>query len=184
MKTDRSPAIIVPGWGGSEPAHWQTSLEHELGATRIAVRDWYAPAPAPWVTALDAAIAACARPPVLIAHSLGCVVIAHWAARMRRNVRGALLVAPADIEAGALKLTPFAPLPSGPLPFHSIVVASDNDPYVSAERANAMAQRWNSSMWMLEQSGHINVASGHGPWPLAHSLLAQLQIATSRRAAR
>src|SRR5215475_11034403 len=87
------PHLIVPGWGGSGPDHWQTHWERELpNASRLEVADWYVPRKDDWLRALDDAIHRAAAPPIVIAHSLGCMAVAHWAVSTRHPVRGALLV--------------------------------------------------------------------------------------------
>jgi hypothetical protein len=117
---------------------------------------------------------------VLAAHSLACVLVAHLALRSvtARRVAGALLVAPADIEArrsGLAELASFAPIPRGRLPFPAIVVASRNDPYMTFERAASLADGWGADLVDLGAAGHINVASGHGPWPYGHELVRLLR---------
>ena len=102
------PHLIVPGWGGSGPDHWQTHWERELpDASRLEVADWYAPRKDDWLRALDDAIRRAAAPPIVIAHSLGCIAVAHWAASSRRPLRGALLVAPADLDRGSPEVARF-----------------------------------------------------------------------------
>jgi len=161
-----APYLIVPGWGGSDPTHWQTHWQRELGARRIEVADWDAPRLADWLRALDEAVRGVEVPPVLIAHSLGCIAVARWAAGASRPVRGALLVAPSDLdrEGCPAVLREFAPVPRGRLPFPARVVASDNDPYAALPRAQQMASDWGAAVTVLFGAGHINVASGHGPW--------------------
>lgn len=126
--------LILPGWQGSGPEHWQTHWQRLLpDARRVEQDDWQRPDPQRWVDALDQAIASSPLPVVLIAHSLGCVTVARWAASApvarRQRVLAALLVAPADVERPGCpaELVGFAPLPRQPLPFPSRVVTSDND---------------------------------------------------------
>jgi hypothetical protein len=168
------PILIVPGYRGSGPGHWQSLLAHELAtARRVEMPSWTEPRRDAWVAALERAVAACPRPPVLVAHSLGCVAVAHWAARSPRPVAAALLVAPCDVErpvlAGALR--DFAPLPRTRLPFPSRIAASSDDPYLDLERAGDLAQAWGAPLAALGARGHINVASGFGPWPEGKALL-------------
>lgn len=168
--------FIVPGLGGSGPGHWQTLLEQANPSyTRIEQRDWDAPDCAEWVATLERALAGHdLRQVVLVAHSLGCATVAHWAARHGHAIRGALLVAPADVDTArfaAVPATDFAPMPLRPLPFASQVVASHNDPWVTPARAQQFAQAWGSELVEVGAAGHLNVASGHGPWPLAQELL-------------
>lgn len=131
-----------------------------------------------WVARLAAVLASVDRPVVLAAHSAGCALVAHFVARMGvandiRKVLGALLVAPSDPAGPNYPRGPtgFDPVPHVRLPFASIVVASDRDPYVSPERAREYAAAWGSRLVMLADAGHINVASGHGPWPEGFELL-------------
>ena len=103
--------FIVPGLGNSGPDHWQTHFERQHPAfTRIQQQEWEAPTRADWVAALDQALAGenLARV-VLVAHSLGCATIAHWAAQYGRRIRGALLVAPSDVETAHYAAFPTAP---------------------------------------------------------------------------
>lgn len=170
-----TPAIIVPGLGGSEPQHWQSRFERSLPvATRISGVDWQRPSLLEWTTAL---LRALDRQPdsVLIAHSLGCALIAHAAARHPHlPAAGAMLVAPADIDASPAIpewLGSFAGVPRRSLPFPSIVIASTNDPYMTAGRARTFAAAWGAQLINLGACGHINVASGFGEWPEGRRIL-------------
>jgi predicted alpha/beta hydrolase family esterase len=169
--------LIIPGWGDSGPAHWQTLWEAAWpGARRVKQRDWERPAREDWVGALDQAVAECAEPPILVAHSLGCLAVIHWATTHRRPVAGALLVAPVDSERKEFPptITGFAPVPTERLPFPSVLAASVNDPFMQHARARALAGAWGSRFVDVGRSGHINAASGFGPWPEGESLLRSL----------
>jgi predicted alpha/beta hydrolase family esterase len=76
--------------------------------------------------------------------------------------------------------TGFSPIPLQRLPFPSIVVASSDDPYVTPARARQYADAWNSRFVLLENAGHINVASGYGAWPEAYALLNALRSTAPR----
>lgn len=177
------PIILIPGLGNSGPQHWQRLWQTELGADARAVEqaDWDRPDFADWLRRLDAAIAARPQPPVLVAHSLSCALVAHWAERHRRDIAGALLVAPADVDSD-LHTPPetraFRPMPMARLPFPSIVIASSDDPYVTTSRAAAFARAWGSRLVEIGAAGHINTAAGFGAWPLGRLLLDELRGAT------
>lgn len=158
--------IIQPGWNNSLPEHWQSHWQQLLGARRVGNHEWHAPQLADWLQGLDAAVRNASKPVIVIAHSLGCATVAHYAARHGRQLAGALLVAPADVERASapVQLQPFAPLPDAALPFPSLVVASDNDPFSLPLRSVRMATRWHSRLYWLRDAGHINVASGHRQW--------------------
>src|SRR5215218_7210407 len=136
-----APVVILPGLGNSGPQHWQTLWQSRLpGALRVEQADWEQPELESWVAALDAAVAACAAPPVIVAHSLGCTTVVHWAARHTRPMKAALLVAPPDLAVPDLlpALRPFAPVPARPLPFASTLVASSDDPYATLAASQEM----------------------------------------------
>jgi predicted alpha/beta hydrolase family esterase len=166
--------LVLPGWRNSGPDHWQTHWERRFPEWRRLQQDnWSHPRCVDWVARLDEAVAASRRPVVLVAHSLGCVTVARWAARAGGRVAAALLVAPADVErpnvAGALR--GFAPLPRSVLPFPTLVVGSDNDPACSAWRAAALADSWGAEFLLLQGAGHINADSGLGDWEAGRQLL-------------
>ncbi len=179
----RSRVLILPGLHDSGPDHWQSRWERSHPTfRRVVQRDWEAPDRAEWVARLEAAIVASEEPVVLAAHSLGCSLVAHWARAHRGPVRGALLVAPADVDrpdfpAGA---TGFAPMPLSPLPFPSIVAASANDPYVSVARAAEFAAAWGARFEHLGPVGHVNSESGLGDWPEGLALLEGLRSGDTR----
>jgi hypothetical protein len=174
--------LIIPGLGDSGPKHWQSLWEaSHLEYQRVRQTDWERPRCSDWVSNLDAAISAAAQPVVLVAHSMGCIAVIHWAATTDthdKRVAAALLVSPPDVEAETIPVGPtgFVPCPLIRLPFKSIVVASTNDPFATLERAKAFAGAWDSELVILESAGHINAASGHGPWPEGKRLLERLML--------
>ncbi|MBF8744092.1 alpha/beta hydrolase [Pseudomonas putida] len=191
MRNESIRYLIVPGWQGSPDNHWQSHWQRTLpNSFRVEQEDWLTPQRGDWVQALEQAIVADRSPVILIAHSLGCITVAHWAARansaLLRRVRGALLVAPADVERPtcAPALRNFAPIPQQPLPFPSQVVSSDNDPAVSVPRALHLAQAWGAEAGLLTNAGHINVKSGHERWEQGFAYLYRLQSRIEQRALR
>ncbi len=172
---DQFTAVIVPGWHGSGPDHWQRRWASELPRTRVVEQsDWEQPRPGDWVGTLERTIQATSGQVVLVAHSLGCITVARWAREHdAERVAGALLVAPADVERPGCPraLRNFAPVPRGRLPFPSLVVGSSNDPAASAGRAAAMASDWAGRFVLLTDVGHINVESGHHRWDEGRRML-------------
>jgi predicted alpha/beta hydrolase family esterase len=172
--------LVVPGLGGSGPEHWQTRWEHVHGYVRVEQREWDYPERALWIAELERALAQRGGPCILVAHSLGCAVVAHFvraAGPAVSRVCGALLVAPADVEDPSR--TPdvtrcFAPLPLERLPFPAIVIASADDPFVSPERAKLFAERWGAVFEDFGDKGHINADSKLGAWPEGHRFLEAL----------
>src|SRR5205085_8782089 len=127
--------------------------------------------------ALPAAIRGAGAPVVLVAHSVGCLAIAHCARDAALPLHGALLWAPPDVELPDFPpvLEGFAPIPRARLPFTSIVVASRNDPFSAFARAEALAAAWGSRLVDVGEQGHINADAGLGPWPLGERLLEELR---------
>ncbi|MDW7747145.1 alpha/beta hydrolase [Halomonas sp.] len=173
--------LIVPGWQGSGDDHWQTHWQSRLPHTsRTRVGSWQEPELDDWIGALNRATRRIDSPILLVAHSLGCITVAHWAARQASSskVAGALLVAPADVERGSVSrpLASFAPIPMHRLPFPSLVVGSTNDPAASARRAANFATAWDSELVVLDDAGHLNPASGHREWEEGFALLQRLVL--------
>jgi predicted alpha/beta hydrolase family esterase len=185
MSRSTPTILLVPGLRDHVADHWQTLLQAELPkAACVAPLEHDKLSRAARVQALDDAIAAIDGPVLLVAHSAGVMITVHWAARHHRQVVGALLVTPADLEnpmpAGypqmpALQDAGWLPLPRQPLPFPSLVAASRNDPLAAYERVAGLAADWGGELVDLGEVGHLNPAAGYGPWPRAHELIAQLQ---------
>ena len=170
MRTFDVDILIVPGWTNSGPDHWQTRWQSRLKtARRVEQADWDHPHRRQWVERVVAAVAEAQKPVMLVAHSCGVATIAHAAARLHDDrVIGAFLVAPASEEAteSIPGIDPaFVPFPRDPLPFPSLLVASRNDPHCRYEDSGEMALNWGSTLVDAGDVGHINTASGHGPWP-------------------
>ena len=172
--------VIVPGLGDSGPQHWQTLWEQKYGAARVRQDDPDAPTPAAWSARLQEVIEATPGELVLVGHSMGAQTVVQWAQRYggHDRVRGALLVSPPDTEDAAVQaeypaIRAMAPVPMRPLPFPALVVVSENDPFMNVERAEALAAAWHAEFVNAGEAGHINVASGHGPWEDGEVLLSE-----------
>jgi uncharacterized protein len=181
-----TPILIIPGLDGSGPHHWQTCFERSFpGAQRVHQTDWTRPDRGAWAERLVAAIEA-SPGSILVAHSLGCALVAHVAAeRPDLAIEAALLVAPADVESPRrtpTRVRGFVPLPRTLLPFRSVVVASSNDPYMVVPCARELADAWGADFMNAGPLGHTNVESGFGPWPTGEHILHDL--ATGRRELR
>ncbi|MCP3141949.1 RBBP9/YdeN family alpha/beta hydrolase [Pyxidicoccus xibeiensis] len=181
MSTAPAPTVfLLPGLYNSGPEHWQTFWERErTDCRRIEQAEWNTPRREDWVATLDRAIVGAGQPVVLVAHSLACILVAHWAASKQarvRNVKGALLVAPSDVEAPDFPAgtSGFAPMPRQPLPFPSVVVASTNDAYITMERVTGLARDWGSRLVNVGAKDHLGSAARLGTWPEGQVLLGEL----------
>jgi hypothetical protein len=174
--------LTLPGLNNSGAGHWQTLWEETLPQViRVQQREWDAPTRTEWVATLDDAIRAATAPIVLAAHSLGCALVAWWAAEHGHaayadKVVGALIVAPPDVERSDFPpdAAGFAPMPRLRLPFKSIVIASSNDPWCALPKAKMLAADWNARFHEIGACGHINAASNLGDWPQGRDFLREL----------
>ncbi|MBI2277941.1 MAG: alpha/beta hydrolase [Dechloromonas sp.] len=180
-----SPTIlIVPGLRDHVEEHWQTILERKLvRACSVPPLEHDKLSCAARVDALQQAIAKIDGPVVLVAHSAGVMIAVHWARQHDRPIQGALLAAPADLEAplppgypavDALRDNGWLPIPRTALPFPSIVAASTNDPLGNFERTAQYARDWGSQFVDIGAVGHLNPAAGFGEWPQAEELIRRL----------
>ena len=175
--------VSVPGWQGSSLRHWQTLWEKGYPfAQRVEQYDWLHPDREEWVRCLDDTLRELPGRAMLVAHSLGCLTVAHWAAQAsmceQAAIKGALLVAPPDLgnayTQAVLPVVGFSPLPLHRLPFPSHVVSSDDDVYCSPEAAQALADAWGAAFTSIGAKGHINELSGLGDWEAGQRILQRM----------
>lgn len=170
-----SQVLLLPGWRNSGAGHWQTEWERLHGDRRVEQHDWERPLRGDWSARLEEVVADAPGAVVLTAHSLGCILAAWWAAHTRHahKVRGALLVAPGDVERPdvAGQIAGWAPIARQRLPFPAVLAASRDDPYCRFERAQALAGDWGARLVDLGGRGHVNAESGLGAWPEGRALL-------------
>lgn len=166
--------ITLPGIFNSGPSHWQTLWEQgDARFRRFQPSDWNNPQLADWKEALSRAVMAEREPPILVAHSLACLLVAHWSHPARPRIAGAFLVSVPDPDGSNFPApaASFRAPPRAALPFPALVVASADDPYGSVEHAAGCAQDWRAGFIQLGPLGHINEASGVGAWPEGTRLL-------------
>jgi uncharacterized protein len=188
--TARFDELIVPGLLDSGPDHWQSHwLRARPQALKVELGAWDAPMPDQWVARLDRAVARRRQSVILVAHSLGCLAVACWAGQASVDrlgkVRGALLVAPPDVDRidAHRVLRPFAPAPRTRLPFPSMLVASRTDPYATFPNLVTLAADWGAELVDAGDLGHINVAAGVEDWPDGLTLLDRLRAGSAGHSA-
>ena len=169
--------LILPGWHNSGPDHWQSRWQNTHGFTRVEQHNWDFPLRGDWMMQLEETVLT--HPDsVLVAHSLGCILVAAWAAHTKNAhlVKAALLVAPADVERPEMQqmLHSWSPIVRERLPFKSTLVASRNDPFCSFMRASVLAQAWGSHLTDCGMSGHVNTDACLGDWPQGFAFLQDL----------
>jgi len=171
--------LLLPGWLNSGPGHWQTRWEVLHGFHRVEQDDWTWPRRGDWMARLDETLLALPpRPALLVAHSLGCHLVAAWAAHSAHTgrVRGALLVAPPDLGRADLppQLAGWRRVVRQPLPFPAIAVLSDADPFGYVDAVLPLAQAWGAEVVRAGARGHLNADSGLGDWPEGLDFLKRL----------
>jgi len=170
--------FIIPGLGNSGPDHWQSYFEKSgENFIRINQKEWDEPASYDWIENIDNTLSNYnLEEVVLIGHSLGCVAIANWAKKYQRIIKGALLVAPSDLEAPryTFNTVGFDYMPDDKINFKTIVVTSSNDEWVTLERAKFFAENWGSEFINIGEAGHINAKTGFGNWPEGLEILKRL----------
>jgi len=185
--------LTLPGWQSSGPTHWQTRWEQAHGFVRVEQDDWQWPRRGDWMARLEEVLLASDAPALVVAHSLGCQLVAAWAAHSRHTsrVKAALLVAPPDTERPdtPTQLHTWRPMRRQRLPFPATVVASSDDPYCALARSESLARAWGAKHVAAGPRGHLNGESGLGGWPdgmvllqaLAGSLVAQTPLSAANR---
>ena len=167
--------LLLPGWLDSGPGHWQTLWEHEHGDLRVQQADWQWPRRGDWMARLEEVLLEDERPALLAAHSLGCHLVAAWAAHSRHTARvaGALLVAPPDLDQADAppQLHGWWPVVRERLPLPAVVLYSEDDPFDRAGAAQSLARAWGVEARSVGQRGHVNGESGLGLWPEARAIL-------------
>jgi len=171
--------LIIPGLGDSGDAHWQTYWLNSFdNSIKLNQDNWDEPELNKWLERMNEIITKLDCPVILVAHSLAVALVVHWSTKYNNpNVKGAMLVAPADVDSPAHtpdSVRNFAPIPIKKLPFHSILVASENDTFVDFERAKYFATKWGSEFVSIGSNGHINSDSNLKFWDEGQLILQKL----------
>ncbi|MES2947957.1 MAG: alpha/beta fold hydrolase [Pseudomonadota bacterium] len=169
--------ILIPGISNSGPTHWQTRWEVKYPNTiRLQQSDWDHPDCDQWAEQLEVLVRTLPEPPLLVAHSLGCLVVGRWASQSRRPIQAALLVAVPDPAGPSFpaEATGFSVLPPDLGHSRVVMVSSTNDPFASAGYSQQRALAWNAEHITLGAQGHINGASGLGDWDQGWEIVERL----------
>ena len=169
--------LILAGIYNSGSDHWQSHwLNSDHRFSKLEHSSWDFPDRKVWVNELEEKILSLGSNTVLVAHSLACLMVVHWASQNKLRVQGALLVSVPDPDGENFPKDAknFGDLPDSPLPFPSIVVSSDNDPYGTSAFMSSCATNWGSQFVGLNGLGHINADSKLGDWSLGKELLRKI----------
>lgn len=167
--------LLVPGWRNSGPGHWQSRWQHLRPAwARVDFGEWHHPVPHLWTDVLRQAVLHCSQPPLLIAHSLGCLATANLMALSHPPaIAGVMLVAPPDPCRADTPppVAAFAPPARSRFRVPGLVALSSSDAYANESYSLELALAWGLEAVRVGACGHINEASGHGDWPEGLALL-------------
>lgn len=176
--------LLLPGWLDSDARHWQSRWAALHGFEKVEQDDWVWPRRGDWMARLDEVLLQSSVPALLVAHSLGCQLVAAWAAhsRLADRVVAALLVAPPDTERIDMppQLHGWRPMVRERLPFPALAVVSNEDPYADPGRSRALCAQWGAEVIEVGARGHLNADAGLGDWPEGLSLLLRLHAAAGR----
>jgi len=177
LNTMETAYLIVPGLGNSGEKHWQSLWEKKFdNFYRVQQSQWENPYCCDWIHTIEKHVEKLQDKQLfIVAHSLGCIAVAHWAQQTKLNVNGVFLVAPPDIAIiQKYDLAKgFTSVPHSKLPFESVLIASTNDSFAKIEVAQQYASYWESTFVNVGAKGHINAESGFGEWPQGLAILNQ-----------
>lgn len=164
--------LILYGWGGSLPPHWQDWLARELTRSHHAV--WfpklphrYSPKKHQWMNKTRYFLETF-HPDTVICHSLACTLWLHLCEEgLISPVKQLILVAPPRLDCDIQDIASFFPCPiPQTLKAEEVhLVTSTNDHYLSPDEAKALQESLGIPMTVIEEGGHINEKSGYGEWP-------------------
>lgn len=163
--------LILHGWHGSDDPHWQAWLARELVLENCIVAfpqfsDKMNPDKGVWTHEALEAIETLS-PDVVVCHSLGNTLWFHLCKLLNKPVNKLLLCAPPRDLSDYPEVASFFPveLPSDLHAHQVLMVASDNDPYMSLDESIRTAMHLQVDLKTIKNSGHLNTDSGYGPWP-------------------
>ena len=183
--------LILHGYEGSGPEHWQSWIAERLAGAgeRVAYPDL----PDPFEPSLPAWRRALADElrgePIVIAHSLACILwLHHCCAPVVEGARAerVLLVAPPSLTGAPDPIRSFFPVPLDAASVaaaaeHTRLVCSDADPYCPEGATGLYGEPLGLEVDLLEGAGHVNPDAGFGPWPEAEAwCYGESAIASSR----
>jgi predicted alpha/beta hydrolase family esterase len=188
--------LILHGYEGSGPEHWQSWLADRLrrAGETVAYPDLpspFAPALPAWRATLEEELRSLPEEPTVIAHSIACILwLHHCAPSAPSGGRAArvLLVAPPSLAAAPLPLRSFFPAPIvrervAAAAGETRLVCAPDDPYCPEDAAVVYGRPLGLEVDVLAGAGHINVESGYGPWPAAEAWCYGASAITSSRIA-
>ncbi len=176
--TRNVPTVVVPGWNGSGPGHWQAWLAQQLTEAGREVRhpafaDVDHPVLEDWLVDLRAALDGLPDDGFdVVAHSLGAVLWLHHVSDPGRAPRPArvALVAPPTPATDFPEVAAFFPPPLDVDTVRrgadgTVLIAGSDDQFLPEGIAEAYGRPLKMATTVVEGAGHLNTDSGYGEWP-------------------
>ncbi|WP_436533904.1 RBBP9/YdeN family alpha/beta hydrolase [Actinoplanes sp. HUAS TT8] len=195
--------LLVPGRGVAKADHWAQQWARDRGYRWAPEPPGPPYRPAERVADLERVLGESDEPAILVAHSAGCLTVAYWAERQPYGpptlgevplvsmagfdkITSGACGQPAGVDnggpvVGALLVTPpyVEEVPRRRLPFRAIVVASRDDPHAVFGEQERFAREWGAELVDAGNVGHLDSATGFGPWPQGEELLDRLRRAAA-----
>jgi len=165
---------MVPGIGDSGPGHWQSLWEQKsaVRCSRFSPASWDEPRADDWLQAVSRAVEDAGPDVLVVAHSLGCVAVAHQAGE-DLACRGVVLVAPPDVHGPLFPeaAVGFTDLAVRPVRVPALVISSSDDPYCTPAVARRLARQWHAEQVDVGPAGHLNEGARLGRWQVGWDLV-------------
>ena len=164
--------LLLHGWGGSDYPHWQSWLAGEIakdyGTVSFPLLDNpHFPSKNRWIRQVKA-ILDDFRPDTVICHSMANTLWFHLCNEGEITpVKRLLMVSPPRLELELETIKTFFPVavPKNLFAEEVQLVTSTDDPYLTADEAQALQAALNIPMKVIENGGHLNAESNFGEWP-------------------
>ncbi|HHH20040.1 MAG TPA: serine hydrolase family protein [Campylobacterales bacterium] len=164
--------LILHGWGGSDAPHWQAELAAEVarnyGTVCFPLLDnCHFPSKNRWVKQVKALLEEF-KPNTVVCHSLANTLWFWLCQEEISDVKKLIMVSPPSLHTTETTIKSFFPcdIPDNLHAQEIEIIVSNNDPWITTQEAENLANALQASFQVLDNAGHINAESGFGKWAL------------------
>ena len=170
--------LILHGWGGSDAPHWQAELASEIaknyGTVSFPLLDnCHFPSRNRWMKQVKQILEEF-KPDTVVCHSLA-NTLWMWLCEEESmiEVERLFMVSIPSFETKEKTIKTFfpCPMPNNIYAKEVTMIVSNDDPWVKLDEAKDIASKYNASLSILENAGHINADSGYGKWELIEKIV-------------
>ncbi|MEA3419627.1 MAG: alpha/beta hydrolase [Campylobacterota bacterium] len=169
--------LILHGWGGSDTPHWQAelacTLAKDYGTVSFPLLDnCHFPSKNRWVRQVKE-ILEDFKPDTVVCHSLANTLWFWLCQQEMRTVEKLIMVSPPSLTTNVDTIKTFFPCPMPQIlcAKETIMIVSDNDPYITINEAQKLSKHYHAPLTIIENAGHINADSGYGKWEYIEKLI-------------